>query len=867
MRYPWLQAALDDGAQVVTATNRLARELHRAFELSMLESAQRAWRTPRILPWSAWLRSLIRNADPSARLPLRLEPPASAILWERLLRERAGERLLNTAGLVRQMQQTWQRLQDWCVSAADIAASAASEDQRLFAAVALGYEKALAEHDWMDHAQLAVRAGELLRDGRLEPPRLLLHAGFDRLPPVAERLFGILGGLGCEIRASPLPERRRSLVQFAARDADAELRAAGHWAAGRLAENPGARIAVVCASLEAGAERSARLVREGLVPGWQYGEGRRRSAVDVSYGRRLADYPMIAAALLWLAWVQRGLESREVGLLLKSPFAGSAHADARHRLETRLRRLPDRSWSPDGLAAVVTAIAPDAASRAWVARLEAVAAMARERGMAASPAAWAGRIDGFLRQLGWPGDHALDSAEFQLLNRWRELLNELSFIEPVRPRLRFPEAAARLAALAADSLFQPETENGTLQLLGPLEAAGLEFDGVWFANLEAAQWPAPARPLPLVARSLQRKLGLPDATPSDTLEHARRILARVAGSATAVVLSWPLADRDTALTPSPLLNSWQEAPVEPAADPGWFASRLCGAPLRRVDADPVPPVEAGERIAGGAYTVQSQFTEPFTAFAIGRLGVRALPAIEVGLSASLRGTIVHRALGLLLADRPSRASMQDWSDSERSRRIGNAIDAALASHFRHADAVVGRLLSLERLRLDKLLRSFIAAEVERPPFTVESVETPLRLERGSVVLDLRVDRIDRLQDGSLLVADYKTGAIKKLLNAAGRPAEWQTVVYAMALDARVGGLVLVNLDSRGIVYRGVGAAVPWNTLAPEQWTVRLAEWSQSVEAALGRIAAGDARINVALGAQQSRPLNVLSRAEALKRER
>ena len=71
------------------------------------------------------------------------------------------------------------------------------------------------------------------------------------------------------------------------------------------------------------------------MPGWQYGDDGRRAAVDVSYGKRLAEYPMIGVALLWLAWPQRGLESREVGLLLKSPFTGSAHADARHRLHAR----------------------------------------------------------------------------------------------------------------------------------------------------------------------------------------------------------------------------------------------------------------------------------------------------------------------------------------------------------------------------------------------------------------------------------------------------------------------------------------------------------------------------------------------------
>jgi hypothetical protein len=359
---------------------------------------------------------------------------------------------------------------------------------------------------------------------------------------------------------------------------------------------------------------------------------------------------------------------------------------------------------------------------------------------------------------------------------------------------------------------------------------------------------------------------MPDAVPADTLDHARRILARIVASATSVVLSWPLADGEAGLMPSPLLEAWGDRAVSRADDPGWFAARLCGEPLEEVRHDPVPPVRPGERVRGGAYTVQSQFTEPFSAFALGRLGVRPMPALEVGLSARLRGTVVHQALRALLVEKPSRSHMQSWSDAERERRVHRAIDAALAAPSRHADAVLERLLRLERLRMQRLLQMFIDTELERPDFTVTQVETELVLRREGVSLDLRVDRIDRLDDGTLLVIDYKSGVTRNLLDAAGAPAEWQTVVYAVALDEPVGGLLLINMDSRGIAYRGVGSSVPWSPLAAGEWSGRLAEWSLPVDDAIGCIAAGDARVNLALTTDQSRPLNVLSRAEALKRD-
>lgn len=866
MTYRWLADALLDGAEVVTATERLARELRLAHDRVHASSGDLAWHTARVLPWSGWLRNVLDRCAPTPDEPTRLEGAASAVLWEDLLKEEAGDRVLNMPGLVRQVQQSWQRLQDWRVPASAFRAAAENDDQRLFAAVADRYRQRLTRRGWLDAAQLAEQVTVAIRQGRVALPRSLVYAGFDRLSPAVEDVFQALAEAGCEPRPAPVARHRQTLVLATAADGDAELRAAGAWANRRLAEEPGARIAIVRAGLESSATRCSRLVREGITPGWQYADGARSTAVNVSYGRRLAEYPMVAVALLWLKWVQRGIDSREVGWLLRSPFGAAGSQDVRHRLESALRRIPDRAWTPTALQQVLSREHESRGTGGWLARLEHVATLSRDAARLKSPAEWADRIDTLLMNVGWPGDRVLDSAEFQLRNRWRELLNLLSLFEPVRPQLRFPEAFARLAALASDTIFQPQTDEGLVQLLGPLEAAGLEFDAVWVANLEASQWPAAAPPLSLVSRRLQREAGMPDALPADTLEHARRVLDRLAGCAPSVVLSWPLADHDLELSRSPLLDDLAVQDPLAAVDPGWFASaHVNAAVLQEELQDAAPAIVPGERIRGGAHTVQCQFEEPFTAFATGRLGVREMPAFEVGLSAGLRGRILHDALGRLLQDRPSLGELQRWVAVDLEQRLSDAIDGALHEPLLHADAVLQRLLEFERERLQRLLHSFVAGEVERPDFSVENVEDALTLERHGITLDLRVDRIDRLDDGSLLIIDYKSGAARNLLGSDGEPSEWQTVVYACALKERIGGLVLINLDSRAIVYRGTGDIVPWRPLGTDEWQRRLADWSSRVDDALARLAAGDARIDVALPAQRHRALSLLSRAEVLKR--
>ena len=144
-------------------------------------------------------------------------------------------------------------------------------------------------------------------------------------------------------------------------------------------------------------------------------------------------------------------------------------------------------------------------------------------------------------------------------------------------------------------------------------------------------------------------------------------------------------------------------------------------------------------------------------------------------------------------------------------------------------------------------------------------KSPFDFEAFGVRLGLRVDRIDRLADGSLLIIDYKTGRPRNLLNKDGDPQDLQLVVYADALAASVGGLAIVNIDSRLISYKGTGGSVEWDAAPQDTWPQRLESWRDEVHQALREIAAGDVRVNLLLTADEARPLGILSRIEEMKR--
>ena len=842
--YSWLQEAVSEKREVVTASRRLARELRNAFDHRQVAAGYRSWLTPAVFSWHDWLgRQLDRVAQP-AELPQVIDAASSTLIWERCLQQRIPDGLPGFEGLVRQASQSWLRIQEWNISVAELHKAARSQDERIFADAARDYQQRLSDNRWIDAGGKVALVSQLLDAGKMTPSTHLTFAGFDRVSPGVRQLMGVLERTGTTVQFAP-PSTNNSKPGVASFDhVDAELRAAGAWARCQLDENAAAKVAIVVPGLESGAADSTRLIREGLVPGWQYGGPEFASAANVSYGRKLSEYPAISIALLALRWASQPLDSRQISLLLRSRCLASDVTTGRSRLEIELRCHPDRHWLPEDFTRVFTGCEESEDAKRF---LESVATLAQVRAgknERLRPGEWVRKIDALLTSLHWPGPASLDSEEFQLVNRWRELLNEYARIEVVSPLVNFGEVVRRLVAMSADILYQPDSGPGIVQVLGILEATGMEFDHVWVSGMDSSQWPPASTPARFISLPLQRRHRMPDATPGDTLEFARQVLRGFAASGKQCIFSSVTAKDDLELAPTSILDELDGVQVEQPRDSGWYAKTLAipnGLPIE--SNDPIPPVGAHEKIRGGAYTVQRQYTEPFGAFVHGRLGVRTLETIAAGLSPSARGNIIHNALHNLLAARPSQDEVSGWSTEERRQRIGSAVDASLAEHGKSADAVLRRILRLERGRLLRLLENFVVAESNRVPFEVADVERKFDYNKFGIELGLRVDRIDRLADGKLLVIDYKTGIPKHFLDRSGALTDLQLVVYADALQEEVGGLALINIDSRTIDSRGAGAGGSWSKQYSDDWPETLQLWRAEVHRVVKEMAAGDGRLN------------------------
>jgi ATP-dependent helicase/nuclease subunit B len=446
------------------------------------------------------------------------------------------------------------------------------------------------------------------------PP--VIFAGFDTLSPAQCTRLSRARDARARRAAGPRLGAVPALHAFA--DGRQEFAAAAAWARSRLEADPAARLGIVVPDLDAAAPYVEDLLDEALCPERLLpGRTDAPRPWNVSLGVALADAPAVAAALVAGTLARDALEAAEVGRLLRSPyFAGAEEEGAeRARLDAWLR---EHAGDRVAAAQLLRWLAGrDGAPRCP--RLEAgvrglldeLHASPRRR----RPSDWAAALTRGLRRLGWPGGGAVDSATWQVAEAWAGLLEAFSRLDAVIGPQSLGEALARLKRMGAQQRFQPETPELPIQVLGLLETAGLEFDGLWVTGMHDGVLPAPLRPCALLPAALQRERGMPRACPDTELALARRLVARLAGAAGEVRFSYPASREDEPLRPSPVL-----AALPPAEPP---RGRRCrDSPPPASGCASVEEVErrcgAGHHgaVAGGTGLLAAQAACPFRAFAL-----------------------------------------------------------------------------------------------------------------------------------------------------------------------------------------------------------------------------------------------------------
>ena len=843
---PELVQWLDAGERIVTASERAARALISGYDQTRRSRGETAWATPRIAPWQHFLESAWTELADDARMVLHSVQERA--LWSAIV---ASERELTAT-----LDASRARLGTLAFDAHSLLASYAPQllpqkqrqnwqgDQGSFSRWLDAFDARCRADSLLSGARLALELASLLEQRKAADRPPLLLVGFDRLQPAQRTLLEAWGKWRTfELNAGSAQPRF-----FAAPDERTELRACARWCNQLLQLRPQSHLLVISQDVA----RNRGLIERAFL------EEAATSRFEFSLGVEITSTALVRSARLMLRWFSEPIAEHALDWLLASGHL-TANDEEQTALQRRMRRLRERGrqrteWTLDTFLTEHSDVGVPAA---WKERItQARSLLNAQNGSQQSLLTWTEFVPRLLEAGGWPGGRGLTSEEYQIQRRFFEALDTCASLGFVTHKSSWSGFVSLMERILDETVYAPESADAPILIAGPTEAAGLSADAIWFLGATEDAWPATGSTHPFLPLAVQREAKMPHAHPSIDWELAEAVTRRLLRSAPEVCFSHARQKSGVEAEPSRLALKFTEAPQalptelrpEPLPEPRTIVCE---------DSGPIPYPAGGA--AGGSELITNQSLCPFRAFASARLGARDWDAAEAGLSAAQRGTLLHAVLHSIWSGAPPgiRTQVELLALPDRTAFVRTHIEIVfergLPSGAR--ERMPACYLALEQQRLAVLLTEWLDYEATRVEFEVAATELEDTPTIEGLSLRLRLDRIDRLTDETLLVVDYKTGNVTPKSWELPRPEDLQLPLYAAfgQLEGDVSGLVFAKVrkgkpEFAGQVGRAQETLLPG--LSPRSALVKqpltgeqLMGWRDEIEKLAAAFVAGDAEVN------------------------
>ncbi len=836
---------LNEQAVILTPNHRLAAVLNEYYVHYQQKQNLTCWQKPNIFSINTWLTNLWQQylLNTTEEAPYLLNDLQSRYLWEAIISADQSHNLLQASETAEALKSAWELIHQYEVDLNDLAFQL-TEDYALCQKWLQEYQVLCKKLHYIDNATLPNFLAERIASAKITPPKTINLYGFTELIPQLKRLLNYYPRETCHPREGGDDKFRGDDRCITLPDPDSEITALARHAKAIHEAHPEATIGCVILDLNQRRERILQLFTQVFFPDNPFDIDPADYPFNISAGKSLGKYPIIATALLICKLTDSTITREDYSSLLLSPYIGGAESKSaeRAKLDAELRRKNIHWIDEARIRALCTKNdalfeprSPDETKN-----VSSGLRTFRE---------WAQYFNDMLAAFGWPGEKSLSSEEYQVAQAWLTALENFASLDKVATPVTRKTAWQQLRQTVNAQIFQPQSPKTNIQVLGLLEAAAVPFDYLWVAGMNDISWPPQPNPHPFIPKPLQRQLNMPHATAERELNFCTTILEQFQQSAKHILFSHAQSDGKIEYKQSSLL---EHIPVEslaaiPQANYTEPANFLYSHKQTTIFNDgTAPAIKSQQKISGGADVIKQQAACPFRAFASHRLHARELETSTQGLNAKDRGIILHEILQTLWNEIESSENLKMMDDGALQTVINNHIDLAITKNAppHHHETTY---ITLEKQRLNKIITQWLALEKTRPRFTVTTSEQDAKITLHEKELTVRIDRIDTLSDGSKFIIDYKTGVNNSPKKWFGdRPDEPQLPLYALIDPQNTAAISFAQLAAGNIRFKGISREqLNINGIDEETntWQEKLIQWRNTLERLAADFVSGDARTN------------------------
>lgn len=857
---------LNQSSHVITPNQRLSKYLLNHYKKQTLEapSSKQAFYNPAISSLDAWLRATFECLQEHYPFEYQMLQVINAeqekLLWQEvILNSQISKNLLLQKNCAQDVMQAYALCEAWQINTNNIESShySISIDQTCFLEWKEIFENLCTKKNLLPSSRIITIVNEAIEKKRLSLNEEYIFYGFDELTPSQLALQEKLKSSGALVNTIGLPKNIATYQRILkCNNFDDEVILAGEWAKAISGQFPDAKIAIVIPSLAENRQHilnnflkilksDSYIAKASIYP----------LPFNISSGIPLSNVPLVKAALLCFSFhklqlFNETIDSISLSETIRNTFIFSDILSNKERLfiEKKIKDRKELEFTHQQLIKLITKIDKDSY---FATLIKTTLADTLSISTNKSHAEWRSIFIAQLENLSWLKNKVLDSESFQASKKFIETLDNLANLDDCLPPCSFKQALNRLEELLRNNLFQADSlqENkNNIHILGSLEAAGQDFTHLWLCEMHDKTWPAKARPNPFLSSGLQKELNMPHSSAQRELDFCQKITERFQHHCNNIIFSYGEFDQDEQLNPSPLLKSIISLEKNQLIID--FKLILSDSMLNKIfmhqkieffdDAKNLA-ISNNESPKGGQSIIKQQAQCPFSAFAAHRLKIKQVEEGNEGLSALDRGNIVHQLMEYFWREVKNQQTLISLNEKQiidllnkHTKKIENELSEDFNKHK--------LALSIELKRAQEAALLFLEIEKKRSPFEVIGFEEKQEQNIKGLKLSLRVDRIDKLEDGSQLIIDYKSSPSYAYSWLSPRIDEPQLPIYLMNnSNAEAIAFGVINKNSQELGFKGIASnalGIPGvidcqddkkNKRFATQWDDILKEWRNDIE--------------------------------------
>jgi len=781
---------------IIVANNRQAL----AFKRTIIEQLG-AIKMPRIYSYSAYLKKTWFQLNPQSSLRL-LSDHELRTLFSELINDSA----VQNPGAVTDEAIKCYRLMKTHFIAKEKIINYHSPPGVLFVSWIDSLSQIKKQSQFIDSSDLFFVIAQALEEST--PAGNYYHYGIKKPTPEQNKLFNLVQSQ--ELALSQTNDSYKAISYSAV---EMELQSIAEWSKEVSISNPHHQIAVVIPNLGELQHRVSSIFDE--VFGSHAAETQQKP-FNISLGNSLSQYPLIRHLFKLIDLsneiMRSSIELDSLCRVIPSPYIKGANIESNNRslLINQLLGCGKSSFTTRQLIALITdcPILKE--------QLLSISQIKNKR--RASTEDWLEGLYQLLDIWAFGSDRALSSSEYQLFEKFQNESLILNQTPALRRQLTFEECVNLLRKHFDAVIFQPQSGDASIHILGALEAEGLYFDAVWVSNMTSDFLPGVVKFPLFIPASVCSEYHLPSSTFDLIQTNAVNTLNKLKKLSDNVNFSFAKTNEGREQIATPLLD------FEPCVENAFIAPQEQALTTFK---DARAPQLKHSTIKQGVQTLQEQMSCPFKGF-VRRLKIQEFESDHLGFNRAEQGVLIHKILETIFTEILTAKALKELSDESICRLVESHTLSAIGTTDQNYQAI-------EKDRIISIIKQYLLLEKQRIDFTVVATESIVEVCIEGLSFTTKLDRMDQLANGDKLIIDYKTGQ-SALSQITGEVIE-QAQLPIYAISNEVDGVAFAQINASECVFKAVTrdrGILPSSKQAQTKmpnWDAQLNTWQETLRKA------------------------------------